>query len=393
MPQQKFTSAFVERVKPDPSLPQVDYTDTWQPRPGVSFGLRVGKRTKTFVLFYRHKGKWQRYTLGRYSPKFTLADAHDEAVKKAWELIEGENPAEERRREKAAGTVADLIDLYIENWAKPNKRTWQRDKELLEKEVLPKWGENRVFDIESQDVIDLVDKLAERAPVKANRVLAVIRKMFAWAASPRAKNILRWQLRVNPAAGVTPPTKEESREKELSDSEIKRLWAEYSKLNSQSRDCLAVIAFTAQRSGEVMKMKKADIEGRWWTIPESDTKNARPHMVYLTDSAWKIIKPRLKGESPYIFPSPKDHLKPVSTLQKGHEKAREAAKATDVRIHDWRRTGATRMAKNGVSRQIISYVLNHKDSGITAIYDRHDYADEKKKALQVWEGVLTEIAC
>lgn len=392
MPKRKFTAAWVDRVKPDADKPQIDYTDQWQPRPGVSFGLRVGKRSKTFVLFYRSDGRWQRLSLGRYSPAFTLADAHDEAVRKASELVDGADPAAARRRERASGTVADLADRYVEEYAKPRKRSWQRDQELLSREVLPAWGDRRAQEIQPEDVDQLVSKLASRAPIKANRVLAVVRKMFAWAAGP-SRRIVRY----NPAAGVEAPAKEKSRERVFSDTEIKALWTEYRGLNPRSRDCLSVIAYTAQRPGEVMKMRKQDLDGRWWTIPGSDTKNGLPHRVYLTDSAWKHIAPHIERDSDYVFPSPKKSApgspeKPISTLQKGHEKARDAAKLKDGRIHDWRRTAASRMASKGVARQVIGHVLNHVEGSITAVYDRHSYDSEKRRALELWEAELKKVA-
>lgn len=371
------------RVRSDADQVQVDWYDTWQPRAGVSFVLRVGRKSKTFALFYRSGGRRHRYTLGRYSSGFTLADAHDEAVRKAGELIDGVDPAESRRTEKAAGTVSDLIDRYVEEYAKPRKRSWKRDQELLEKEVETQWGDWKAHEVQPADVDALVLKLAQRAPIKANRVLAVIRKMFAWAAGP-TRRIVRY----NPAAGVEAPAQETSRDRVYTNAEIKALWNAYGHLFPLSRDCLRVIAIISQRPGEVMKMRKDDIEGRWWTIPGSDTKNGLPHRVYLTAMAWKLIKPRMESESRFIFPSRHDPEKPLSTLQKAQERARKKAKVKDARIHDWRRTAASRMASKGITRQVVGHVLNHVEASITAVYDRHSYDAEKKKAMETWAAEL-----
>jgi len=399
VPRKRLTANFVERVKPDPHQSQVDYTDTWRPRPGVSFGLRVGRRTKTFVMFYRSNGRWQRLTLGRYrDPGFTLADAHDEAVRRVSEVIDGQDPAGRRRADKAAGTVADLVKRYVDEYARPRKRSWERDRELLNREVVPEWGEWKAHEVAPEHVDALVAGIARRgAPVKANRVLAVIRKMYAWAAAP-GRRIVRY----NPAAGVEAPAAESSRDRVFSDAEIGELWRRYGELYPLSRDCLRVIAAMAQRPGEVMRMRKADIDGRWWTIPAADTKNGLPHRVYLTEPAWSIVEPRLEGESPYVFPSRHDPDRPIGTLQKAQERARAGREATgttpersaiqNARIHDWRRTAASRMASRGIPRHVVGRVLNHAEQGVTATYDRHSYDAEKREALETWGNELQRLA-
>jgi len=59
--------------------------------------------------------------------------------------------------------------------------------------------------------------------------------------------------------------------------------------------------------------------------------------------------------------------------------------------HDLRRTAASHMTGMGVSRLTVSKILNHVESGITAVYDRHSYDREKRKALDKWGDKLTKI--
>lgn len=49
------------------------------------------------------------------------------------------------------------------------------------------------------------------------------------------------------------------------------------------------------------------------------------------------------------------------------------------------------MTGMGVSRLVVSKILNHMDQGITAVYARHRYDREKREALEAWSRKLTSI--
>jgi hypothetical protein len=120
-------------------------------------------------------------TSGVY-PKTTLADAHQDHAN-ALKLLEkgidpGEKKVEANREAREALTVNQLADEYIEKWAKPRKRSWKEDKRILDKDVLPTWKHRRAKDITRRDVIVLLDSIVDRgAPIAANKMLAVVRKM------------------------------------------------------------------------------------------------------------------------------------------------------------------------------------------------------------------------
>ena len=104
---------------------------------------------------------------------------------------DGRDPNAEKRAEREAHTVADLVDEYIERHAKPNKKSWAKDQQMLEREVLPKWRKRRANEITRHDVVRLLDRIVDRGkPVQANRVFSVIRKMFShivWSPSTRTR--------------------------------------------------------------------------------------------------------------------------------------------------------------------------------------------------------------
>ena len=49
------------------------------------------------------------------------------------------------------------------------------------------------------------------------------------------------------------------------------------------------------------------------------------------------------------------------------------------------------MTSMGVPRLVVSKILNHVESGVTAIYDRHSYDAEKREALAKWGGRVEAI--
>ena len=135
-----------------------------------------------------------------------------------------------------------------------------------------------------------------------------------------------------------------------------------------------------------MQWSDVDLKSGWWTIPASVAKNKLGHRVPLSPTAIDIIaalKPE-KGEAKGF----------VLVGARGRRQQSEAAATftlSDFRGHDLRRTAASLMAGGGVSRLVISRILNHVERGVTAIYDRHSYDAEKAAALTWWDVKLTAI--
>jgi integrase len=226
-------------------------------------------------------------------------------------------------------------------------------------------------------------------------------------------------IEANPAARIKKPGREISRERVLNDDEIRRVWLllerfpatperpapgrKAAKGSEADPICpvspalaaaLKIRFLTAQRGGEVVRMRWADVdlETGWWTIPGTDTKNGEPHRVPLVNEAVAVIKDQQKdGESgEYIFVG---HGASVRDRAKKAPAAIAKALNIDFRGHDLRRTAATRMAAAGVPRDHIAKVLNHVEGGprATRIYDRHSYDAEKRIALETWHRALTGI--
>jgi integrase len=361
---------------------------------GNGFGIRVTPSgTKSWVFVYHHAGRSRRMTLGTY-PSMTVAQAHQAHGKALTDLEQGIDPGaaivRQRRVDRAAPTLGDLATEYLERWAKPRKRSWKEDERILNKDVLPPWRWSKAKEITRSDVIALLDRIVDRgSPIAANRTLAVVRRLFNFALS-------RDLVSANPCAQVKPPGKENRRDRVLSPDELRTFWngLNEASMSAASRIALKLLLVTAQRKGEVISARWEDIDiaGAWWTIPAERSKNGLPHRVPLSRLAISLLAEarELAGEekSPWVFPSPKkEHIGPTAL---GHAVRRSIKDfgLTDFTPHDLRRTTASYMTSIGIPRLVVSKLLNHVEQGVTAIYDRHSYDADKRKAISRWERHL-----
>lgn len=384
----KLTAQFVESIKA-PERGQIDYWDARTP----GLGLRVSQGGKrTWTLFYRVSGRMRRLTIGPY-PVIGLADARQLASASLREVHHGSDPADAKRAARAADTFGELAALYLERHAKVEKRSWPEDERIIDHELLPPWKNRKAGEIKRADAIDLLDRIVERgAPVQANRVKALVSKIFNFG-------IRRGLVEANPAYGIgAPGGKEQQRDRVLSEDEIRRVWAA---LDGESPKVAAIfrLAFlTAQRKSEVtgMRWDEIDLDGACWTITAERSKNKLSHRVPLGPQAVAILRELKAGAGEgarEVFPGGKygsTHGLALTNLQKPTVRIKEGS-GVDFRFHDLRRTAASHMTGIGISRLLVSKILNHVESGITAVYDRHGYDGEKRAALLKWDNHLARI--
>lgn len=367
---------------------------------GEGFGVRVGPSgKKAFIFMYRFDGKPRMMTLGKY-PKMDLATARlkkaeaEEKVSKG-EEDPGETATITKRVNREAPIVAELVEEYLEKWAKPRKRSWQEDERILKFDVVPVWGNLKAKAITRRNVITLLDGIIERgAPIAANRTLAVIRKMFNFAVG-------RDVIPATPCAAITRPAPENRRDRVLTDAEIKALWNELpnAKMIELTRLAVKFQLATAQRIGEVAAAEwpEIDLDGKVWTIPAEKAKNGMPHRVPLSPLATELLK-AIKVESrasTWLFPSRRKtvgHILPTAIGHALNVAIRDKKIGIDhATPHDLRRTAASKMTEAGIPRLVVGKILNHAESGVTSVYDRHGYDNEKRQALETWARKLEEI--
>lgn len=396
----KLTTAAVEKIRP-PATGRLEIFDTLMP----GFALRVtDKGRKSWSVMFRLHGKLCRMTLGTY-PVLKLAGAR-EAARDALKAVQaGRDPRGERAAKAArkADTVKTVVADFIEKHAKRHTRSWAESERIFEHDVLPAvtgvdtrpWGDRPIGEIGQRDVIELLDGYEDR-PYMGNRVLAAVRKLFNWSAS-------RGIVEAVPAFnGLAAP--EQHRDRPLTDAEIRNVWKAAHRYPFGA--VVRLLLLTGQRRAEVggMRWSEVDLDAKVWTIPPERAKNGVRHEVPLSPAAIELLEgvPRHKATEkipdPTVF-STTSGAKPVSGFSKAKTEIDKAAGFLDEegkpvegarpwRLHDLRHTVGTGLQVLRIPADTIGAILNHKKVGITQRYLHHDYAEEKRAALDAWANRL-----
>jgi integrase len=339
----------------------------------AGFGLYVYlSERKTFVLIYRVAGRQRRLTIGTW-PSWTVTAAREEARRLKRDIDRGEDPLDDRKSNRDAATVRDLVDRFINEHLPKLEATNARDQiSMLRQLVLPDWRMRKVADITPHDVDKLLTKIAEgRArpatshpkgkrrkrlapakptPVRANRVGEVLRKMFNLA--------VLWRMRSdNPAMGFR-KRPETARERFLSFDEIGRLADALANDEDQrAAGIIRLCMLTGARLGEARTatFDQFNLDLAIWTKQAAYTKQRRVHRIPISHEAVSLI--RLRGEAvpkgcPFLFPGDVPG-QPVIELKRFWVRMREKAEIPDVRIHDLRHTFASLLVSGGASLEMI----------------------------------------
>ncbi len=361
---------------------QKDYWD--QSLPG--FGVRVSPsgRRSFVVMYYTAAGK-RRMTLGAY-PAMSLADARQRAKTVLYEVAGGGDPHAEKQAERKAETFEELAEEYLRLHSRAKKRSWKEDQRILDRDLLPMWKGLKAHDIRKRDVILVLDRIVQRgSPIMANRTRALVSKIFNFG-------IGRDIVEFNPTQGVPRPGKEKQRDRVLTEGEIRSLWQAFDNLDPAMAGSFKMRLLTAQRGVEILTMRWEFVEGGWWSIPAEVAKNGLAHRVPLAPQALALLEELrpITGKTPWVFASPRKEGARITAVQKAAERIAKQAEVEFV-SHDLRRTAASFMTSMGTSRLVVSKILNHVETGVTAIYDRYGYDAEKQKALVLWGDRLEEI--
>ena len=357
-----------------------------------------GKRS--WAVRYRSGAKHRRMSLGKF-PAMSLADARSKARDVQAAAQGGDDPAGEREQAKAAKIEArlserDKIRTLVGDYTKRHLAKLKSGNDVsaqFRRHVLPIWGDCDVHEIARRDVLALLDGIADSGRIAtANRVRVYLSHFFGWCVS-------RDILAISPVQGVKPVGKEASRERVLTDDEIRWFWRACDDLGFPWGPMGQILLLTGQRRGEVAGMRDSEIVGGEWHLPPERTKNGRAHNVPLSRAVSDVLGAveRIKGKPSMVFTTTGET--PLSGFYKGrnHIAERMAEIASDeagapVEIphwtfHDLRRTAATGMARLGIPVRVTEAVLNHASGtggGIVGTYQRYDYADEKRAALATW---------
>lgn len=369
----------------------------------------------SWALRYRHLGKPCKLTIG--SGVIPLKDARDLAREALVKIAKGENPGAEkvaaRKAAKVAeGRVSDLIEkivpAFIDKYAKRNCRetTWKEYERILNTNAVKVWRGRRLGEMTRADIHDLLDGMIARgAEVQANRTFATLRKICNWA-------LERGVIDFNPCNGMKAPTQEKSRERVLTDEEIRWAWLAFEKAGWPFGKLGQLLLLTGARRDEIgeARWSEFDADHKLLILPPARMKAGATHEIPLCDAAVKIIEslPKVAAkERDPIFLFTTNGERPVSGYSRAKEQF-DRAIAEFVKaergaehpvpphwlLHDLRRTVATNLQRLGTRLEVTEAILGHVSgsrAGIVGIYQRHNFADEKKAALEAWARKLDAI--
>lgn len=387
MPSQNLTVRFMDTVK----KPEVrkNYFDSTQP--GLVFVVTPQGR-KYFTAYGRAKGKQFRKTIGHY-PGLSLSDARHECSQIMRNAKKGINPtvqaraeAQEEKAGKFDGTFKSLVAEYLK-WHASKLKSYSEQKRIIEKEMIPIWGDMMAVDIRKRDLMNMIETIISRgAPTAANRIASLARSVFNFGIDSELI------FGANPAARLkNPGGKESSRERVLSDTEIVDLWhgLDNFEMGNGTRQAIRLILVTGQRPGEVSSAPwtEFDLPNKVWTISGARAKNGVAHRVPLSKLALEILF-TLPRDGEWLFPSLRSG-KPIA--RQTLSKALRRCKFPDYTSHDLRRTMATRLMEAGEGMKTVAAILNHVQASVTGIYARYDFAKEKREALEKWGRKLSAI--
>lgn len=317
----------------------------------------------TFYRYGKVNGRPERIHIGRF-PDVTVEMARDACRDITGRVARGEDPQQERRK-RGGLTFPQLFARYLEEYAKPHKKTWQHD-EYQFKRYLAMWHTWKVANVTRNDVqrwhVHLGETIGETT---ANRARALLSKLFAFA----IENDLHTH---NPCVGVR-KYRERSRERFVQSDELPRLFAALGKCRNQTfADFVRISLFVGARSGNTLRMRWDEISlaRAEWRIPE--TKAGTAVVIPIPKAALDILRRRQTDAdgSPWVFPSHgrSGHL---ASPQKSWERLCDTAGIEGLTIHDLRRSLGSWQAAAGSSELIIGKSLGHAaGSRATSVYAR-----------------------
>lgn len=398
------------------------------------FGLRVSPSGgKTYIFQYRLAVPGQaaattprKYTIGKHG-QLTPDQARTRAKELAFQVAQGIDPREselerfaarERARadaerdlqEREAQSFRSLSAQWLEEYVLDHRSaTVGQARVAMSKYLTPVLGDTVVRDIVKADVQRVIDRIPARRKATRQQVYAYASVFFKWA-------LERDYTAENPLAGLSKPKGSKARDRVLSDAELALVLTASERVRTPFGPFFRLLIYTGQRREEVASMQWSDLDRQagTWLIQADDAKNHRAHVVPLNALALHELDVlaglagTFKGEPAGRPTTTWPRSGPVLTTDgyrsiRGFSKAKimldahvaalagEGSPTEPWRVHDLRRTLATGLQRLGVRFEVTEAVLNHVSgarSGVAGIYQRYDWAREKREALEAWAGHL-----
>jgi integrase len=369
VPKAHLTDITVRSLKPPPPGRNITYFDDQTP----GFGIRISySGRKTWIVM---RGKERGRTRLGYYPDLSLAAARNRA--KAL-LLE--------QRPPPTLNFEDALNLFLSvHCAQKNKPRTAAETERLLRRHFMALKARQLSDISHHHIMTVLDGLLG-TPSEANHAFTAIRTFFRFA-------VRRRLTAHSPVDGLQLPSRVVARERVLTDDELVRVWNAAAQIGYPFGRIVQLLILTGQRRGEIASLRWEWIDGVTITLPKEVVKNNRTHTFPVGTLASQIIQniPRLAD---LLFPARGNDSVPFGGWSKAKPRLDNLSGVAGYTLHDCRRTFAVGLQRCGVRVDVIETILNHRSGvfrGIVGVYQRHDFMDEMRAAIALWEERLASL--
>jgi integrase len=393
----KLTDRFLTTFKPDPGKKDRLAFDT----ECRGLGVRASANgTRTFIVQWTDPATAQkrREPLGVWGG-ITVDQARDAARSRLGDVAKGIDPRAirlaarakaEAERAEAKLTLGALVDEWASLHLAARRPRYRAEAVRAIKVAFAGYLKRPAARVTRSDAVNVLDQLIRAdTPAIAGRTLAYARACYGWAEK-------RGKVPANPFTGVPIPAGVEARERFLSSEELGRVWNAAVAMAEPWGPLFRILLLTLARREEVAAMRWSELSPdlSTWTIPGARMKRGQAHVIALPDPARDALRAvtRIKGQDLVFSTTGKTH---VSGFSKAKAALDKAAKIADWRLHDFRRTGVSALAAMGFDSIVADKLLAHqpgKLSGVARVYQRHDFAPERKAALEAWAAHVSRCA-
>lgn len=381
----------------------------------AGFGVRATSAGhKVFFFQYRHGGQLRRYKIGAYGAMTlhqarTAAEALRVAVAAGGDPV-GATKAAEAAREAAvaaravedAFTVTVLLDRWAATALADRSATYRKEAPRAVRVLLGPLAASPAPSLTKRQVQGAVDAAIVTTPVQGVMARNYGRAAFNWA-------MRRGYVTANPFAAIAIERRERPRDRVLTDAELGDIWRATGSMVYPFGPLIRIMVLTMQRRGEVagMTWREVSPDLATWTIPAARAKNGRQHQVHLVEAARVILRsvPRAPN-CDLVFTttgtsvvSGFNRARTVLAAKIGMATTPAAPSGTGSPaawvLHDFRRTGVTKLAELGIAPHIADRILNHVAGtirGVMATYQRFEFLPERQRALEIWAAHVLAVA-
>jgi integrase len=364
---------------------------------GLTFTLSRSQ-TATWIFRYRYGGRQREITLGNY-PDMSLDDARKKATAHRAMVDAGKDVASEKRLERTAANSAmsfrELAEDYLERTGKSLvPRSQDEVRRFLKKDLCRRIGHVTARDVSPENIVSLVEDVGRRSDPVARRCFGLLSIIFAHGV---AKSIVK----VNPCNGLDlkailgsrPPSRPRIK---LTRDELSFALASFPTLGPSIALACKILLATCVRKSELLHARKSDLDfdrGVWQVYAKGSKTYLVPLAPTVADWFQELIV--LAGDSNWILPAQHRRGR-FENHHLGRSTLNAALKRLDKRVrefspHDLRSTARSYLSALGVDLIVAERCLNHTLGGLVAVYDQHDYLDERRGALEKWANLLVEL--